>query len=80
MFPSDPDIFPISRPIYRAETKTIAPQAQYLEIEFRNPFLETFHELICLSDFAFSYFAGGWNDAGIRVLARQTGYAPDREQ
>ncbi len=30
--------------------------------------------------FAFSYFAGGWNDAGIRVLARQTGYAPDREQ
>lgn len=30
--------------------------------------------------FTFSYFAGGWNGAEIRVLARQTGYVPDQEQ
>ena len=28
----------------------------------------------------FSHFAGGQNDAEIRALAHQTGYAPDREQ
>ena len=28
----------------------------------------------------FSHFAGGQNGAGIRALAHQTGYAPDREQ